>query len=50
MALTKVSNNMLVQPVNHNILINPSFTVKQRGDVVEHDEDRYGPDRWSIRG
>jgi len=50
MALTKVSNNMLVQPVNHNILINPSFTVKQRGDVVEHTEDSFGPDRWSVRG
>ena len=50
MALTKVSNNMLVQPVNHNILINPSFTVKQRGDVVDHDESSYGPDRWVVRG
>ena len=39
MALTKVSNSMLVQPVNHNILINPVFTVKQRGDVVEHVDD-----------
>ena len=51
MALTKVSNSMLGQPVNHNILINPSFTVKQRGDVVEHDVgDSFGPDRWLIRG
>ena len=50
MALTKVSNSMLVQPVNHNILINPSFTVKQRGDVIDHDEDSYGPDRWKISG
>ena len=51
MALTKVSNSMLVQPVNHNILINPSFTVKQRGDVVEHEVgDPLGPDRWKVRG
>jgi len=51
MALTKVSNSMLVQPVNHNILINPSFTVKQRGDVIDHDGNTsYGPDRWRIRG
>ena len=50
MALTKVSNSMLVQPVNHNILINPSFTVKQRGDVIDHDVISYGPDRWRIRG
>ena len=35
---------------NANILINPSFTVKQRGDVIEHNEDSYGPDRWQIRG
>ena len=51
MALTKVSNNMLVQPVNHNILINPSFTVKQRGDVRNHvnDNSAYGPDRWKFR-
>jgi hypothetical protein len=50
MALTKVTNSMLVQPVNHNILINPSFTVKQRGDVVDHNEASYGPDRWKFRG
>ena len=50
MALTKVSNNMLGQPVNHNILINPSFTVKQRGDVVDHANTSYGPDRWKVRG
>jgi len=37
-------------PVNNNILINPSFTVKQRGDVIEHDTASYGPDRWQIRG
>ena len=51
MALTKVSNNMLVQPVNHNILINPSFTVKQRGDVIEHEDSNsaFGPDRWRVR-
>ena len=41
---------MLVQPVNHNILINPSFTVKQRGDVVDHATTSYGPDRWVVRG
>ena len=50
MALTKVSNTMLVQPVNHNILINPSFTVKQRGDVIDHASETYGPDRWKVRG
>jgi len=57
MALTKVSNSMLVQPVNHNILINPSFTVFQRAGTtasgewgVEHDEASYGPDRWKVRG
>ena len=50
MALTKVSNNMLLQPVNHNILINPSFTVNQRGDVVDHNNTYFGPDRWKIRG
>jgi hypothetical protein len=50
MALTKVSNSMLVQPVNHNILINPSFTVMQRGDVVDHNEQSYGPDRWGVVG
>ena len=41
---------MLVQPVNHNILINPSFTVKQYGTVVVHDEYSFGPDRWFFRG
>jgi len=50
MALTKVSNSMLVQPVNHNILINPSFTVRQRGGVVEHTGISFGPDRWRLRG
>ena len=53
MALTKVSNSMLVQPVqpvNHNILINPSFTVNQRGDVVDHATTSYGPDRWKVWG
>jgi hypothetical protein len=50
MALTKVSNSMLVQPVNHNILINPSFTVQQRGAVIDHNADTYGPDRWKVRG
>jgi len=52
MALTKVSNSMLVQPVNHNILINPSFTVKQYGDVVDHagSTASFGPDRWRVRG
>ena len=37
-------------PVNNNILINPSFTVKQRGAVIDHNEESYGPDRWFIRG
>jgi hypothetical protein len=50
MAFTKVRNSMLAQPVNHNILINPSFTVKQRGDVIDHNDDSYGPDRWIVRG
>ena len=50
MALTKVSNTMLVQPVNHNILINPAFTVKQRGDVIDHTNTSFGPDRWVVRG
>ena len=61
MALTKVSNWMLVQrdkPVNHNVIINPSFTVFQRAGTtlsgdwgVDHDNViGYGPDRWSIRG
>ena len=51
MALTKVTNSMLVQPVNHNILINPSFTVKQRGDVVDGGAGAfYGLDRWKSRG
>ena len=51
MALTKVSNSMLVQPVNHNILINPAFTVKQRGDVIDHVDSNsvFGPDRWGFR-
>jgi hypothetical protein len=39
-----------VDTYNHNILINPSFTVKQRGDVVAHDTTTYGPDRWEFRG
>jgi len=39
-----------VDTYNHNILINPSFTVKQRGDVIDHNEDSYGPDRWFLRG
>ena len=57
MALTKVSNSMLVQPVNHNILINPSFTVFQRAGTttsgewgVDHPTDTYGPDRWKVIG
>jgi len=37
-------------PVNNNILINPSFTVKQRGDVIDHVKGGYGPDRWRVRG
>jgi hypothetical protein len=37
-------------PVNNNILINPSFTVKQRGDVIDHNSNSYGPDRWQVRG
>jgi hypothetical protein len=49
-ALTKVSNSMLVQPVNHNLLINPSFTVMQRGGVIDRNETTYGPDRWKVRG
>ena len=52
MALTKVSNSMLVQPVNHNILINPSFTVNQRGDVIVAGNSTDFPfvsDRWTHR-
>ena len=38
-------------PVNHNILINPSFTVQQRGDVIDHEGTKFfGPDRWRLRG
>ena len=50
MALTKVSNSMLVQPVNHNILINPSFTVKQRGSSVTLAHSDYTLDRWTVAG
>ena len=36
---------------NHNILINPTFTVKQYGDVIQHEGEKFfGPDRWRIRG
>ena len=35
---------------NANILINPSFTVNQRGDVIDHNTESYGPDRWRVRG
>ena len=52
MALTKVSNSMLVQPVNHNILINPSFTVNQRGSVSVSDSATifdFVSDRWTHR-
>ena len=35
-------------PVNNNILINPSFTVNQRGDVIDHNTSTYGPDRWGV--
>ena len=37
-------------PVNSNILINPSFTVNQRGDVIDHNTSTYGPDRWGVSG
>ena len=37
-------------PVNNNILINPNFTVTQRGAVINHDNYSYGPDRWAFRG
>jgi len=37
-------------PVNNNILINPSFTVNQRGDVIDHNTASYGPDRWRVSG
>ena len=52
MALTRVSNNMLVQPVNHNILINPAFTVNQRGPVSVSDSATifdFVSDRWTHR-
>ena len=35
---------------NANILINPSFTVQQRGAVIDHAANGYGPDRWKARG
>ena len=35
---------------NANILINPSFTVQQRGAVIDHAIATYGPDRWKVRG
>ncbi len=35
---------------NANILINPSFTVQQRGAVIDHATTSYGPDRWQVRG
>ena len=50
MGITQVPNSLLTQPVNHNILINPSFTVKQRGDVIDHNGLSFGPDRWVLRG
>ena len=57
MAITQVPNSLLTQPVNHNILINPSFTVFQRAGTtlsgdwgVDHDVNSYGPDRWELRG
>jgi hypothetical protein len=50
MAITQVPNSLLTQPVNHNLLINPSFTVKQRGDVIDHNVGSYGPDRWAFIG
>ena len=39
-------------PVNNNILINPAFTVKQRGDVIQHEglDSTFGPDRWWVIG
>ena len=39
-----------VDTYNHNILINPSFTVSQRGAVIDHSGISYGPDRWKFRG
>ena len=35
---------------NANILINPSFTVNQRGAVIDHNTTSFGPDRWAFRG
>ena len=35
---------------NANILHNPSFTVQQRGDVIDHAVTTFGPDRWRVRG
>jgi hypothetical protein len=55
MPLTQVHNSLLGQPVNHNILINPSFTVFQRAGTtdsgawgVDHDALSHGPDRWVL--
>jgi hypothetical protein len=57
MAITQVPNSLLTQPVNHNILINPSFTVFQRAGTtdsgawgVDHNKESYGPDRWKVYG
>jgi len=39
MALTKVSNNMLVQPVNRNLIINGAMQVAQRGTSFTFSSD-----------
>ena len=52
MPTTKVPNGLLTQPVNHNILINPSFTVNQRGDVLVNGSSTdfsFVSDRWTHR-
>jgi hypothetical protein len=61
MPLTQVHNSLLGQPVNHNLLINPSFTVFQRAGTtksggwgIDHDDNiigggSFGPDGWIIR-
>jgi hypothetical protein len=52
MPTTKVPNGLLTHPVNHNILINPSFTVNQRGNVIvagSSTDFSFVSDRWTHR-
>jgi len=50
MALTKVSNSMLVQPVNRNLIINGAMQVAQRGTSATGVSNGYfTSDRWYLR-